>query len=352
MGQRRMLLQHSTPHRQTLTSRSLRRAAALLGFIVAASSGCGKNNPDSAPNKTVSTPSKVAFAGIGFQDDQFFKLAEAGMKDAAKKAGADLLLGTSAGSQDKEITLVETYTSQKVSAIAIAPLSVKASVPALKRAHDAGVKIVTFDNAIEADFPESTIKSDPILLGRPTGEAARKYIENKLGGKAKIAVITYMSLLPEAASKRNQGFLDEVKKLPGVQIVAQQDAWLAPNAVTVVESVLTAHPDLDMIWAANEGGTVGSVTAVKNAGKAGKVVVFGTDISEQIADFLLAPDNILQAVTGQKPFEIGTMAIETAAKAARGEKVEKRVDLAGAFFTREKPDEVRSYKQHLAELIK
>src|SRR5262249_48850784 len=153
----------------------------------------------------------------------------------------------------------------KVSGIAIAPLSVKASAPALKRAHDAGIKIVTFDNALESDFPESTIKSDPILLGRPTGEAAKKYIETKLGGKAKIAVVTYLSLLPEAASKRNEGFLDEVKKLPGVEIVAQQDAWLAPDAVTKVEAILTAHPEVNLIWAANEGGTVGAVTAVKNA---------------------------------------------------------------------------------------
>jgi hypothetical protein len=47
------------------------------------------------------------------------------------------------------------------------------------------------------------------------------------------------------------------------------------------------RPDLDAIWAANEGGTAGAVIAVKNAGKAGKVAVFGTDMSEQLARFLL-----------------------------------------------------------------
>src|SRR5205807_181836 len=116
----------------------------------------------------------------------------------------------------------------------------------------------------------------------------------------------------EAAGERNRGFEEEMKKLPGVQIVARQDGWIAADAEPVVTQVLTAHPDVNLIWSANEGGTVGSVNAVKNARKAGKVVVFGTDISEQMCDFLLSDDNILQAVTGQKPFEIGTQAVNTA----------------------------------------
>src|SRR5258706_11558046 len=101
-----------------------RLVAALFVAGLALTAGCGKDESQNAQSGSPPAHStkRIAFAGIGFQDDQFFKLAEAGMKDAAKKAGADLLLGTSAGTQDKEITLVETYTSQKVSAIVIAPL--------------------------------------------------------------------------------------------------------------------------------------------------------------------------------------------------------------------------------------
>jgi ABC-type sugar transport system substrate-binding protein len=161
-----------------------------------------------------------------------------------------------------------------------------------------------------------------------------------------------MALAPEPASQRAGGFEESVKSLPGVEIVARQDAWLAPKAVTVVENILTAHPDVNIIWAANEGGTVGAVMAVKNAGKAGKVVVFGTDISEQIGGFLLSPDNILQAVTGQKPFDIGGMAVETAVKTAKGETVEKKVALPGILLTREKPDEATKYLDYLRGLTK
>ena len=116
--------------------------------------------------------------------------------------------------------------------------------------------------------------------------------------------------------------------------------------------ILTANPGLDIVWSMNEGGTVGAVMAVKNAGKAGKVAVFGTDNSEQLANFLLDEDQILRAVTGQSPFEMGSLAVDAAVRVLKGEKVEKKVSLPGVLMSREKPDEVRKFKERLRELSK
>ena len=151
---------------------------------------------------------------------------------------------------------------------------------------------------------------------------------------------------------RTNGFKSEITKLPGVTIVSEQDAWLAEQAVKKVGDVLTANPGVNIVYSANEGGTVGAVMAVKNSGKAGKVAVFGTDTSEQLADFLLDDSNILQAITGQRPFEIGSMAVEAAAKVLKGEKVEKKVSLPGFLLTREKQAEIQQFKDRLKELSK
>ena len=331
----------------------------LLCLLLAAGllAGCSMDKPagSSTPAERAATPApgekaKLKIAGIGFQNDQFFKIIEFGMKDAAKNNNVDLVLGNSGGALDKEIALVDTYLGQKMDAIVIAPYNQKASVAALKRAHDSGVKIVTYDSFVEADFPVSNIKSDQVALGKATGEEAARYIQEKMGGKAKVAIISYLALLPEPAGQRTKGFEDEIKKLPGVEVVARQDAWMAEKGVGVVEGILTSHPEVNLIWAANEGGTVGAVTAVRNAGKAGKIAVFGTDISDQMAGFLLADDNILQAVTGQKPFEIGSQALETAVKALKGQTVEKAVRLPGVLFTRRQPEEVKKYQTYLRGL--
>lgn len=331
----------------------LRVSCALLVAILLLA-GCHQETPapSSRPAAGGAIVGRRQIAGIVFQDDQFFKLVESGMKAQAAKEGVDIGTGNSGNALDKEIALLDTYTTRHVDAIVIAPVSAKGSIPALKRANDSGIKIITYDSSIDADFPIANIKTDPASLGALTGAEARRYIQEKRGGKANIAVITYMALAPEPASRRTKGFTDEVEKLPGVKIVARQDAWLAPEAATVAESILTAHPEIDMIWAANEGGTVGAVTAVRNGGKAGKVVVFGTDISEQMADFLLAGDDILQAVTGQKPLEIGAMAVSTAVKAVKGEPVQKQTALSGILYTRQKPVEVKKVKEYLHGLSK
>jgi ABC-type sugar transport system substrate-binding protein len=326
---------------------------ALLGVLW----GCSNSTSSPIPSGpagpgAAGAGAKVKIAAIGLQEDQFYRLIDLGMKDAAQKLNVDLSTSNASGSLDKEISLIDTLTAQKPDAIVVAPQSVKASIPALQRAHDAGIKIVTYDAHIEADFPASDVRSDMISLGALTGKEAVDYINTKMGGKANVAIVAYNSLAAETSGQRTKGFKDEIAKLPGVKVVAEQDAWIAANAITVVEGILTAHPEVNLIWSANEGGTVGAVTAVKNAGKAGKIVVFGTDISEQMADFLLSDDNILQAVTGQKPFDIGSMAIENAVKVAKGEKVEKQVTTPGLLFSRRKPDEVKKYRDYLHGLAK
>jgi len=295
---------------------------------------------------------KKRIAGIVFQEDQFFRLVLFGMRDAAGKNGVELLEANSDGKPDKEVQLINTYIANNVDAIVISPLSAKASVSALQRAHEKGVTIVTYNTTVEGDVPASYVESDQVDLGASTGRAARAYIEKNLGGKAKIAIISGRAQVPEQAMMRIDGFKNEIMKLPGVVIVADQDAWLAEQATKKVGDILTANPNVDIVWAANEGGTVGAVMAVKNAGKAGKVAVFGTDNSEQLANFLLDGDRVLQAVTGQRPFEIGSTAVDAAAKALKGERVEKKVSLPGVLLTREKPDEVKQFKARLRELSK
>jgi len=311
-------------------------AALLLG-------GCAPKQPQEQ---------KKRIAGIVFGEDQFFRLVLFGMRDAARTNGVELLEANSAQKPDREIQLVNTYIANNVDAIVISPLSTVSSVSALARAHEKKITVVTFNTTVVEDFPASFIESDQVNLGASTGKAACEYIEKHLGGKAQVAILAFMSQARETSVQRTDGFKREIARLPGVKVVAEQDAWMPEQAVKKVGDILTANPGVNVIWAANEGGTEGAVMAVKNSGKAGKVVVFGTDTDEQLASFLLADDNILQAVTGQQPFEIGRLAVEAAVKALKGEPVEKKRSLAGILLTRDNPAEVKAFKERLATLTK
>lgn len=322
-------------------------AFALVGAtgLLLAVSGCtpSSNQDDGRPT----------IGAIVLQEDQFFRLVEFGMRDAAEKLDAKIMVNNSFGTLDKEIALIDTYLANRVDALVVSPLSAQSSIPALKRAHEKGIPVITFDSFLNADFPSSNIRSDQVELGRLTGQVARKFIEEKLGGKARIAMVEYVSLMPEPGGQRVQGFRDEVTKLPGVEIVTEQDAWMAPEATALVENMLTANPDIDLVWAANEGGTVGAVNAVTAANKKNTdkhIYVFGTDMSEQIGGFLLSEEDVLQAVTGQKPFDIGSQAVTAAIRSLKKEPVEKTVAMPGMLFSRADQDTVNAYLKTLQEM--
>jgi len=62
--------------------------------------------------------------------------------------------------------------------------------------------------------------------------------------------------------------------------------------------------------------------------------VFGTDMNQQMAQFLQAEDNILQGVTGQAPFQMGYDALVAAIRALHGEELEPLTNTPTIFFGR------------------
>lgn len=278
---------------------------------------------------------KLVISGIVFQDDQFFNVIQMGMQAAADDLGVELLLANSNNKQDKEMELVNTYIARGVDAIVISPLSETASIAPLKRANDKGIKIVTYNSPLGADFPVSYVNSSQSELGSGSGTVAREFIDKNLDGEIQVATLAFKSLLPEISDMRVNGFLNEITDMAGVKVVSQQDAWLAEDALAKAGDILTANPDLDIIYAANDGGTVGAVMAVKNAGK--DIAVFGIDASEQLAGFLKDDSNILQATTGQQPFQIGYQSIEFAVRAIKGEPVDSTVIVPGMVLNRAEP---------------
>jgi ABC-type sugar transport system substrate-binding protein len=323
-----------------LRGKSVTLAAACSLIAGATMSGCNK----------ASGPHKKQIGVILMQEDQFFRLNELGMQDAAKKFGVDLLVNNANGKVDTEASLVDTYAARGVDAIIDSPIGPTSSAPTLEVAKNKGIKIFTYNAVLNKPIMTSAIKSDDVSLGATTGKVMANYIKTKMGGKANIAILEFLALSPEQGPLRPRGFKAEMKKLPGVKIVAEQDAWLPPKAESVTNDMLTAHPEINIIWAANEGGTVGATTAIKNAGKAGKVLVFGTDMSEQLGGFLLSKDNILQAVTGQKAYEMGFQIVKTAVDSLNGKKVPANVTFYGVLYSRDNPAAVTKFVEQARKL--
>ena len=266
----------------------------------------------------------ITVAGIVFQDDQFMNMMTKGYEDAAAEAGVKILTDNTNNDQAKETELINTYLAQGVKGLAIAPLNGDASVAALKAAHEQGMEIgLTNIDLADVDFIAAGFTSDDFTNCYLVGQEAAQIIKEKMGDEElKIAIVQFKSLLPDNSGNRVKGYLQALDEADiKYEIVADQDAWLQDTALETASGILTAHPEVNVIITVNDGGTIGSVMAVQNAGLAYKILVFGHDGSDQISSMILDDACPLQAVVAQDPYGQGYKCMTQIIKAIKGEDV-------------------------------
>jgi sugar transport system substrate-binding protein len=322
-----------------MSSRYYAQVFALCLVVALLVSACGSAAPASPapaqPTQAVQAPTQVPspqpvstqaeekplIAAVVFQADNFMQTIQSGSQAAADEAGAQLILGNTEMKLDKETSMIDDYITRGVDAIVITPISADGSTAALKKAKDAGIMVICFNTCVnEEGIATAFIGTNNEDLGLKTGEDAAKFIESKLGGKAKIGILNCDQF--EVCKQRKAGFMKQLEGLSGIEIVADQAGWEPEKAQPVAEAMLQAHPDINMFWAANEIGTIGAATAVKTLGLQDKVYVFGTDMTSQMGQMLQSSDNILQSVTGQAPYEMGYKALNMALDGLNGKAVE------------------------------
>ncbi len=277
---------------------------------------------EEAPAEEAPAEEEIVVAGIVFQDDQFMNMMTQGYMDAAADAGVTVLTDNTNNDQAKETELINTYLAQGVKGVAIAPLNGDASTAALRAADEQGMKVaLTNIDVSDADFIVAGFTSDDYTNTSIVGKEAAEIIKAKHGDETvKIGIVQFASLLPDNSAARVKGYL-EALDAGGVsyEIVADQDAWLQDTALETASGILTANPDLDIIITVNDGGTIGSVMAVQNAGLAEQVMVFGHDGSDQISSMILDDASPLKAVIAQDPYGQGYKSMTALIGAIKGE---------------------------------
>jgi ABC-type sugar transport system substrate-binding protein len=304
----------------------------------------------SAPaGPTALTADKITLAGVVFQDDQFMNTLTKGYTDAAAKYGVKILTANTNNDQAKEAELIQTYISQGVNGIAIAPLSKDASIANLKQADAKGIKVAITNMGItDSSFLVGGFTSDDATNAKIVGDQAAKFIQATLKGKISVARVDFDDQLPDQSKARWDGFYSGLKAANvDYTEVAHTSAHAQDTALAAVTDMLTAHPEIQVIWACNEGGTIGATQAVKQAGKAGKVFVFGYDGSDQLTSMILDPDNILQGSVAQDPYNMGYKAVEALVLQLEGKTVPdmgKITVVNGTYLGRSDPAGVKAWR--------
>jgi ribose transport system substrate-binding protein len=256
----------------------------------------------------------------GFQH-QFWQAVKAGADKAAAEFNVEVTFeGPETEAQvDKQIEMLATALTKKPAAIGFAALDSQAAIPLLQQAKDAGIPVVAFDSGVDSDIPVATASTSNVAA---SALAATKMAE-LIGDAGKVAVIAH-DQTSRTGIDRTEGFVNEIKaNHPGIEIVAVEvGGGDQLKSAEITKTLMAAHPDLMGMFATNEGGAIGMVAGVQEAG--GKLVIIGFDSGKAQKDAIRS--GLMSGAITQNPVGIGYETVKAAVAAAKGEPVEKNID--------------------------
>lgn len=267
----------------------------------------------------------VPLISKGFQH-QFWQAVKAGADKAAGELGVEVTFeGPDNESQvDKQIDMLAAALAKKPAAIGFAALDSQAAIPLLTQAKEAGIPVIAFDSGVDSDIPLATAATDNLAAA---ALAADKMAE-LIGGSGKVAVVAHDQTSRTGVDRRD-GFVNEMKsKHPEVEIVAiEYGGGDHLKSTEITKAILTANPDIKGIFGTNEGSAIGVVNGVRESGA--KVVVVGYDSGKAQTDAIR--EGLMAGAITQNPVGIGYETVKAAVAAAKGEKVEPKID-TGFFW--------------------
>lgn len=224
-------------------------------------------------------------------------------------------------SVDQQIELVETLLKRRVDAIVIAPADSVKLIPVLKLARDRGVVVVNIDNRLD-----QLIAHDLGLDGVPFvgvdnvagAYLAAKALAAQAPGPAKAAVIEGIRNAANAQA-RKIGALKAFSERPDITLVSSVSAeWLRDKAVNAMAKLLDEHPDLRLVFAANDVMALGALEHLDRVGRR-DVLVAGYDALPEAVERL---GRGLVATIDQQAEEQGYQGIAAAWTLLNGGRVE------------------------------
>ena len=203
----------------------------------------------------------LAFA----QDNQreFMMSVGRGLAAAARDRGLGFEVSLAANDPVKMVTQLAAMRAAGVGAVVAAPVDPESLAPALQTMIWAGAYVGT----IVPPPATSLLNAPQYLTGKVLADAAVAYIRTRLGGKAKIVLLTHDNL--QFLAPRFVAMRDALAALPGVTIVADISPATVDQAGgrAMMQTILLAHPDIDGVLGADTV-VLGALAALRDAGKA------------------------------------------------------------------------------------
>jgi len=262
------------------------------------------------------------------ETNPFFVKMREGAEAKAKELGVKLIsaAGKYDGDNDGQVAAIENLIAAGAKGFAIVPSDSKAIVPTIKKARDAGLKVIVLDTPLDPmDAADATFATDNRKAGMLIGQWASK----TLGDKAKDAKIGFLDLTPSQPTVdvlRDQGFMMgygiDVKD-PN-KIGDEDDPRIVGHDVTngneeggrkAMENLLQKDNTINVIHTINEPAAVGAYQALKAVGLEKQVLIVSVDGG--CPGVKSVTEGVIGATSQQYPLQMAALGIEAIAAFAK-----------------------------------
>ncbi|WP_136619319.1 sugar ABC transporter substrate-binding protein [Mesorhizobium sp. 10.2.3] len=289
---------------------SLKASIALLALAIA--------TPSLAAEKV------LGLAAIDLQNSFFVRMKEAG-DVAAADYGVKSTWQSAEGSLEKQVSIIENFINQGVSAILIDPIDKNAVIPVIQKATAAGIPVITMGNKVEAGSNFSTLYPDydnMSMVARALGKS--------LGGKGEVALLVG-SRGNFVSDTREKGFVETLKKeFPDIKVVGiEPTGWDAAKATNAAQTWLTTYPDLKAIGCISDSLCLAADSVASSMGT--QLLYGGYDGDAEMKPLIDDGKMVMDVLTGA--YRVGYWNIAVAARLANGEKLPQDLYMPTYFVT-------------------
>lgn len=244
---------------------------------------------------------KFAFSPATLDNPYFIEVAN-GFKTRCAELGVEAIITDPKYDAALQNDQFENFIAMGVKAMAACPVDQKGLQAVTQKAVDRGLIVIS--QAQKIDNASGHLIVDDYGYGVVNGTNAAKWINHKLGGTAKVLLITLDHV--EAVKLRGDGMEDTIRKETNATIVARQYAETMEQAMNIADAVLTANPDLRVIACVNDQLALGALAAVQSKGiRADNFYIGGADFTDEAQSKMKLPGSYFRVTADIGPYQSG-----------------------------------------------
>jgi ribose transport system substrate-binding protein len=247
----------------------------------------------------------------------FFQAMKKGLEEEAQSAGAEINVVDGKDDSQAQITAIDNFVVQKMSAILLCPTESETLVPGVEKANTAHIPVITVNRTVAGGDVVTYVGADDTEGGRMQGQALMEALPNGAN------IVLLQGILGSSPQRNREAGLEEALKGHDTYKIIQRVPYKfqRAQAVSAMETVLLQYPKgkIDAVVAQSDDG---ALAAADVCGQKGRTEITIIGFNGESDAFQYIRDGKIHATILQDAETQGREAVKAALKHLRGETVE------------------------------